>query len=258
MSVEPHLGLDLPIGLIVKTGSTYEAKEFIPLLHQAVDNHPELKPQEISGDSGFDMTENYTYTRSIGAVPLIAQNPRGLTEKGKRRRGYDENGYPYAYCGHLMRPNGYDSRWKRVKFTCGKECPEEVECPYSENKMGQCVNMYLDRYPRESNEVPRGTERWEEHFDFRTACERNNRDVENHNLKRPKYRGLRNANINAHLSVISVLLTKAFTFVLEATAQFQWKDPHIRLVKTRHLSIKELITLRKELKLRWEELARAP
>jgi len=38
-------------------------------------------------------------------------------------RGHNEVGWPYAPCGIVMHPNGYDEGDKRLKFICHKGAP---------------------------------------------------------------------------------------------------------------------------------------
>jgi hypothetical protein len=61
-------------------------------------------------DSGYDYLYVYEHIRKDGAVPIIDYNYRNekLTKEALKDRGYDEIGRPYAPCGKLCTPNGYD------------------------------------------------------------------------------------------------------------------------------------------------------
>jgi hypothetical protein len=83
----------------------------------------------------------------MGSIPLIDYNPRNedLSIETLRKRGYDKNGWPFARCGLLSRPNGFDFNFQRATFTCKKQCiftnePTLKEysqsCPYFINYHG--------------------------------------------------------------------------------------------------------------------------
>jgi len=50
------------------------------------------------------------------AIPIIYYNPRNLTTAALMERGYVQNGWPYAPCGILTRPNGFDLNCQRASF----------------------------------------------------------------------------------------------------------------------------------------------
>jgi hypothetical protein len=62
------------------------------------------------GDSAYDVTLNYHWSRDRGGVPVFDYNPRNehLDPESLAKRGYDQYGTPYAPCGRLCRSNGYD------------------------------------------------------------------------------------------------------------------------------------------------------
>jgi len=106
-------------------------------------------------DSGHDYVRNYKAVREKGAIPLIDYNPRNedQSEEALTKRGYNEKGWPYADCGALMKPNGFDFKAKRIKFCCCHNCPEKLKqsedfkCEYPKNKTGQVKNMCVKEHP---------------------------------------------------------------------------------------------------------------
>ncbi len=76
--------------------------------------------------------------RPTSRRPIIDYNPRNenITAFALKQRGYDRNGWPYAPCGILTRPNGFEFNSQRASFSCRRQClsskdPKIVE--YAEN-----------------------------------------------------------------------------------------------------------------------------
>jgi hypothetical protein len=61
-------------------------------------------------DSGYDYEYVYKYVRDENGVPIIDYNKRRekLDEESLKQMGYDANGRPFAPCGRVCTPNGYD------------------------------------------------------------------------------------------------------------------------------------------------------
>lgn len=157
-SIEPETGLELPIACITKPGSAHDGNYFIPLKEQIKWQHPSLKTYLDIGDCGFDEIENYTYARAEGSLPIFAYNVRSenLAQETLYKRGYNQDGWPYAPCMALCRPNGYDKEHKRLSFVCAKACQKHLEiipqpifsCPYLNNPLGYATHRPICRDPR--------------------------------------------------------------------------------------------------------------
>ncbi len=104
----------------------------------------------------------------MGAIPIIDYNPRGekLTAASLRQRGYDQNGWPYAPCGILTRPNGFDFNCQRASFSCRRQCLSAKndriieyakDCPYWINYYGFTKHMSIKQFSRLITETIRGT-----------------------------------------------------------------------------------------------------
>lgn len=142
------------------------------------EHHPKTHPKITLTDAKHDILENYSYLRKNDQIPIIAYNPRNedLSPEALRKRGYDQNGWPFAPWSILCRPNGYDEKRKSVCFACFKQCKntfsleERSSCPYwRKNKLGFTRHMKIEDHPRLILEIPRGTERYEKLFDLRPA-----------------------------------------------------------------------------------------
>jgi hypothetical protein len=114
-SIELDLGIELPVACTTVAGNALEGRQFIINKEQILHHHGQ--PAKIHlADAKYDELDNYRYSRSQGTIPLIDYNPRSekLTAPALRERGYDRNGWPYAPCGILTKPNGFDFNSQRV------------------------------------------------------------------------------------------------------------------------------------------------
>ena len=109
-----------------------------PRLPASKDSRPRAVPQRNAptiwgrcwkripdiADAKYDIINNYIYLRDKNAIPILDYNRRNedLSKPTLLNRGYNENGYPFAPCGLLTRPNGFDKRNQRLTFCCFKQC----------------------------------------------------------------------------------------------------------------------------------------
>jgi len=169
-----------------------------------------LHEEPLTGQE-YDEHANYRFSRSYGAIPIIDYNPRNekLLTAALKERGYDRNGWPYAPCGILTRPNGFDFNSKRASFTCRRLCVTSkdpilreyaTDCPYWINYHGFTKHMSVREFPRLITEVIRGTDRHQKIKALRSASERTNSTAKDDLciLAKPKVRGLKNAGILSH------------------------------------------------------------
>ena len=227
-TVETLTGLELPIAVITIPGNGDEGGELIPLMEQ-IDKYHSFKTEVYVVDSGHDYIRNYEAIRKRGAIPLIDYNPRkeNQSEEALLKRGYDKNGWTYAPCGALMKPNGFDSKTKRIKFCCFRECAKNPsltkcsECSHFKNKTGCTKNMSIKEHPRLILEIPRGTKRYKKNYNHRTASERINSYVKDKcGIRRLLIRGLKNFSIKVIMACILTLVLKIVEFIIKATYQF--------------------------------------
>jgi len=116
-SIELTLGIELPVACTTIAGNAEEGKHYIINKKQIIEHHGKTSKIGL-GDGKYDELHNYQFSRSHGAIPIIDYNARNenLTAAALRERGYDRNGWPYAPCGILTRPNGFDFNCQRASF----------------------------------------------------------------------------------------------------------------------------------------------
>ena len=202
-SIELDLGLELPVVCTTIAGNAEEGRHFITNREKILAHHGKTSNIDLA-DAKYDEHHNYEFSRSHGAIPIIDYNPRNekMTAVALKQRGYDRNGWPYAPCGILMRPNGFDFNCQRASFSCRRQCVNSKDpqifhsastCPYWINYHGFSRHMSLREFPRLITEVIRGTDRYHKLKTLRSASERTNSSAKDDFciLVKPKIRGLK-------------------------------------------------------------------
>ena len=250
-SVELHLKIELPVAVTNIAGNAEEGSQVITNKEQ-IHNHHSAAADQVKidiADSKYDITNNYEYIRGKGSVPIIDYNPRNenLSKQALRNRGYDQKGWPFAPCGLLTRPNGFDQIHQRLTFCCFKQCLklrhkalqdlqsryDIAQCPHVHNQTGYAKHMYIKEHPRLINEIPRGSKRYNTFKKMRPASERLNSTMKEDLkiLDKPKVLNGPRANILAQMAAIVLLLKRAFSFIVRTTNQvrkvLQTNDPDI-------------------------------
>jgi len=237
-SVEPHLGIELPVGVSTIAGNAEEADCLVINTEQIMSHH-DCKIEAQLADSKYDKTANYNYCREHGAIPIIDYNRRNekLSKDDLIKRGYDALGTPFAPCGLLTRPNGFDEKRQRLAFCCFKQCKilpakalEELNssydlatCPYIGKETGYTKHMYVKEHPRLINSIPRGSKHYKELKKNRSASERINSTAKEDIpiLRKPRVLNIERAAILSQMAGIVVLLKRAFSFIVKITILFR-------------------------------------
>jgi len=122
-SIELDLGIELPVACTTIAGNGEEGRHFITNKKQILNHHGKLSMIDLA-DAKYDETHNYQFARSQGAIPMIDYNPRSenLSPQALKTRGYNQQGRPYAPCGILTHPNGFDQKCQRASFSCRRHC----------------------------------------------------------------------------------------------------------------------------------------
>ena len=227
-SIELSLGLELPVGCLTISGNAEEGNQFIPLKEQLAKHQPNTKIDVA--DAKYDELHNYQFTRATGSIPLIDYNIRNedVSLEGLKQRGYDRNGWPFAPCGVLCRPNGFDYQFQRATFTCQRQCVLSNEsrlkqysksCPFFINYHGFIKHMSIGQHPRLITEIIRGTPRYQKLRSLRPASERVNSTAKDdlEILDKPRIRGIKHASILAQLTLITILLKRVSKFIIKVT-----------------------------------------
>lgn len=231
-SVEPQIGLELPVCCITKPGNAKDGNYFLHLKEEIKWSHGTHTFIDIA-DSGFDDTANYCYAQTQGSIPIFDYNPRGenLSQHALLKRGYDKNGSPFAPCGVVCKPNGYDKKHKRLSFVCAKQCLENYtlpsspldNCSHLTSSLGFATHKSFWDNPRLYTEIPRASQRWKKIRNLRVSSERTNAtaksdlDILNH----PHTRGLLRMAILAQLACMATLLKRFLNFVVKITLKLR-------------------------------------
>ncbi len=249
-SVEVQLKIELPVAVTNIAGNAEEGSQIIQNKEQ-VHNHHHTEVKVDIADAKYDIINNYNYIRSKGSIPIIDYNRRreDLSKTAILKRGYDQNGWPFAPCGLLARPNGFDQKNQRLTFCCFKQCLKLrrkalqdlqalysiSQCPHIKNQTGYARHMYIKEHPRLVNEIPRGTKRYNTIKNMRSASERANSTIKEdiRILEKPRVVDGPRANILAQMAGIVLLLKRAFSFIAKITNRFR------KLFKTNDPAIKE-------------------
>jgi len=226
--IELSLGLELPVGCLTISGNAEEGNQFIPVKEQVSRHHPNTKID--LADAKYDEFHNYEYARNRGSIPLIDYNVRkeDVSLEALKLRGYDRNGWPFAPCGVLCRPNGFDYHFQRATFTCQRQCVSSNEsrlkeysqsCPFFINYHGFIKHMSIKQHPRLITEIIRGTPRYQKIRSLRPASERLNSTAKDdlETLHKPRVRGLKRAGILGQLTLMTILLKRVSQFIIKVT-----------------------------------------
>lgn len=238
-SVELLLKIELPVAVTNIAGNADEGGQIITNKKQLADHHSCENVIVDIADAKYDIINNYEYIRGSGSIPIIDYNARNenLSRQALLERGYDQNGWPFAPCGLLCRPNGFDKKHQRLTFCCFKQClnlrPKAMTdlnvhhniaiCPHLKNRTGFAKHMYVKELPRLVNEIPRGSKRYKEIKRYRSASERANSTLKENIkiLEKPRVLNANRANILAQIAVIALLLWKGFAFVVKTTCRIR-------------------------------------
>ena len=230
-SVEPELGLELPLSSFVGNGFLHEGSVLIPIKKRIQDHHPYFETGIVVADAAYDEKENYNDIRSSNAIPFIDYNVRGekVTQEAILKRGYDHNGWPLSPCNLSAKPNGYEKDRKRLLFACFKRCLCNVNdvplknfipsCPYKDKPLGFIKHLYIHEHPRLLNEVPRGTKKYKKVKNLRTSSERTNSSLKDdlNILDDPVVMNLSMASIVGAIGNIAVFLKRIMDFIVRIT-----------------------------------------
>lgn len=237
-SVELQLHIELPVAVTNIAGNAEEGSKLIANRQQIHQHHYPQVFIDIA-DSKYDELKNFNFIRQSGSIPIIDYNPRSekLAKEDLLTRGFNENGWPFAPCGLLCRPNGFDPHRQRASFSCFKHCLtlkhkalEDLQsrfnissCPYLQNKSGFTKHMSIKEHPRLINEIPRGTKRYKDIKKLRSASERINSSLKEDIpiLDKPRVLNIKRAGTLVQLAAIVLLLQRGFSFIAKITFLFR-------------------------------------
>jgi hypothetical protein len=237
-SVEPQLGIELPVAVSTIAGNAEET-DCLVINTEQITSHHDCKIEVQLADAKFDKTANYNYCREHGSIPIIDYNRRNekLSKDDLIKRGYDALGTPFAPCGLLMRPNGFDEKRQRLAFCCFRQCKnlpakalkdlhssyDLATCPHVGKETGYTKHMYVKEHPRLINSIPRGSKHYQELKKNRSASERINSAAKEDIpiLRKPRVLNMERAAILSQMAGIVVLLKRTFSFIVKITTLFR-------------------------------------
>ena len=250
-SVELQLNIELPVAVSNIAGNAEEGNQIIDNKQQLTSHHT-CSPIIDIADSKYDILKNYDYIRATGSIPIIDYNPRNekLSKQDLIKRGYDQNGRPFAPCGLPCQPNGFDKKHQRLTYCCFHQCrklrPKALDdlrnrfdilgCVHADNKTGFTKHMYVKEHPRLVNEIPRGSKRYKEIKRMRSASERANSTLKEDIkiLDKPRVMNRKRDNILSQMAAIALLLVRGFSFVVKITCK-------LNLLQSGNMAIKDLL-----------------
>jgi len=74
-TVEPHLGIELPVAVNNIAGNAEEGK-YLVINREQIRAHHDCKTAVDLADSKYDIINNYNYIRDQGSIPIIDYNQR--------------------------------------------------------------------------------------------------------------------------------------------------------------------------------------
>jgi hypothetical protein len=116
-SIEVELGLELPVACSTLAGNALEGKHYILNREQLLHYHGKTSKIDLA-DAKYDEHDNYAFSRSHGAIPMIDYDPR----RQKRHSS--------SFEGKSLR-----SRWMSLCPLWGPHSPKRVRFQLSKSKL---------------------------------------------------------------------------------------------------------------------------
>jgi len=165
-NIELKIGLELPVGCVTTSADELDGSYLIPEREKLMQKH---LPYFDIADCSSDIERNFHH---IGApFPFLSltttSEEKRLISRLLKCDAMIKKGTPFAPCGALCKPNGWDEKKKRVSFVCRQQCltsplavPDPIKnCRYLENECGYSTHMSIKAHPRLVCEIPRCSRR---------------------------------------------------------------------------------------------------
>lgn len=218
----PMLQLELPIAYTIIEGNALEGNQIKSIIEEQLKKFRNLKKGEIKiigTDSRFDIVENYEYSRSIGAKPVIDYNPRNesfpkfIKESNGTSIKLSKRFLPFAHCNLEMTPDGYDENTSYTKYRCAFACQNYLKnpcpnCKYLSNHKQQRISLKVSPSERAILEIPRNSPTYKALYSLRTGNERLNSIAENLGISSKRYLKPQTNRAKGGLVAIAILTKK--------------------------------------------------
>ncbi len=204
------LEAELPLWEITQPNSVGGVTVALPLLASAV-VPLDLHPESVSGDAEYDVESILRYiVQGLNAKPFIAYNQRNAQDQAGFRREGQRTFCPANLLMHRhgrMTVKGITYIQYRCPLHYGPH-PELLLCPANHPKFTQQKGCnYLWRLSDSvRDQIPYGTQDFQEHYNRRTAVERIFSRLLTITLQEPSVRGLASVRNHCTVSHIAVLL----------------------------------------------------
>jgi transposase len=198
---------ELPLEILVTPANIYDGTVALPLIEKFFASYEKLfKPKYYVMDSGYDFNNIYEDIVNIyQGKPVIAYNPRGSKSAPE---GLDVDLHPVCSAGHKMVYWGTDGDY--IKLRCPHVCGK-VNCIHGSNwcsssNYGYIRKVNFKKNPRFYSYPLRGTDKWQQVYNQRTAVERcNSRLKEYLNLENIQSKGIKKAFTHCLLNCIALV-----------------------------------------------------
>jgi hypothetical protein len=202
---------ELPVAYDVSPANTSEMKKLPEMFNDLRESHPEIRPEAVIADAGYDSTENCAYVMGeLDALPIIKMRLEEGPDAECRTSicRCTELGVPICDEGSKMIYWGRDGNY--LKYRCpaaveGRRCSCTLDnCTTS--KYGMVLKIRIDEDPRRFPGISRDSKKWKRLYKKRTACARvNGRLKEYLLLDRQHVRGRNKVTVNVVFSLLVML-----------------------------------------------------
>jgi len=206
-----HLLIDalteLPVSFVVTPANIADTVKLPALMEKAKLKRPEVKPEVVILDKGYDSKNNNDVIyKGYKAAPIIPIRER----EGAELEGIcNAKGTPTCGCGLEMVYWGRDGKY--LKYRCpavlGKAKCKNLS-PCSPSAYGYVLKLPIATDVRRHPPVPRETKKWNRLYKLRTSVERvNSRLKDLLGLRRITIRGIAKVTVRSLLSLLVMVAT---------------------------------------------------
>ncbi len=197
----------MPVSFVLTPANVADTVELPKLLEKAKLKRPQVKPEAVITDKGFDSKNNNDVVyKEYKATPIIPIRER----EGAQLEGIcNAKGTPTCGCGLEMVYWGRDGNY--LKYRCpdvlGRaKCKDLSLCTPS--SYGCVLKLPIADDVRRHPPVPRETKKWERLYKLRTSIERvNGRLKDLLGLRRITVRGIAKVTVRSLLSLLVMVAT---------------------------------------------------
>ena len=166
------------MGLFVSTSSVHDNPVFIPML-KVVDKITNFRFQKYTADKGYDDKDNHHFiVKQLKADPVIPHREKTKSSPSSNLFIVKDQLWHCSKVNLPLRPNGSDKKQNAIMLKCPHghnnfSCPHASECLKTGQKYKTFkIQIQDDLRISGTLSTPKGSLKWKEDFNFRTAVER--------------------------------------------------------------------------------------